>query len=121
MKKWIHKLCDRKGIGLTEVIVAIAVVVIVTAAAISVLVASVQFDAKYNNQTRALNACESAAQCVRFADDEEELAAYLARLGFEKVDGVYVLSESDVPVEVVLNGSVWTVTYEEEVIYESEK
>lgn len=121
MKKRIHKLCDRKGIGLTEVVVAIAVVVIVTAAAISVLVASVQFDAKYNNRTRALNACESAAQCVRFADTESELAVYLARLGFEKVDGVYTLSGSDVPVKVALNGNVWTVTYEDEMIYESKK
>ena len=58
MKKLLKRLVrDRKGISMTEVVVAMALVVIVTGAAISVLIASIQFDVKYKAQTHALNAC----------------------------------------------------------------
>ena len=35
MKKLLKKLCDRKGITMTEVVVAMTVVIIITGAAIS--------------------------------------------------------------------------------------
>ena len=123
MRKLLRKLRDRKGISMTEVVVAMAVVVIVTGAAISVLVASVRFNDKYNDQTYALNACESAAQCIRYADDTVKLEGYLARLGFEKVENEsrYILSGSDTAVEVVIDGNVWSVTFDNELIYEAKK
>ena len=102
---------------MTEVIIALALVVIVTGAAISVLVSSVRFHEKYNDQTYALNACESAISCMRFAEDTDDLFVYLYRLGFVKTDAHrYVLSESDVSVEVVINGNVWTVSFNNELI-----
>lgn len=82
MKKLLKKLLrDRRGISMTEVIVAMALVTIVTGAAISVVMASIKFDAKYNNETTALSYCESVVDCVRFADDEIELKTALSSLG----------------------------------------
>ena len=84
MKKLLKKLLrDRRGISMTEVVVAMALVVIVTGAAISVLIASIQFDAKYKAQTHAQNACESAVECIRFADGKEKLHELLSqKVGF---------------------------------------
>ena len=83
MKKLLKKLLrDRRGISMTEVVVAMALVVIVTGAAISVLIASMQFDAKYKAQTHAQNACESAVECIRFADTQSELEPLLVKAGF---------------------------------------
>ena len=83
--KMLRKLLrDRKGITMTEVIIAMAAVILVSGAAISLLVASVQFDSKYDSQTRALNACESAVRCVRFADEQGKLETYLGALGFDR-------------------------------------
>ena len=122
MRKLLRKLRDRKGITMTEVIVAMTVVILITGAAISLLVASVQFDETYQSQTHAMNACESAAQCVRFADTQAELEGYLARLGFEKVgESQYALPNSETAVKVTVTGNVWTVTLDDDVIYESEK
>lgn len=116
MRKLLNKLRDRKGITMTEVVVAMAVVVIVTGAAISLLVASVQFDNKYQSQTHALNACESAVHCVRFTDDLEKLDDYLKRLNFEVAEGGYAFA--DKTVKVMIGAEAWTVTFDDEVIYE---
>lgn len=122
MKRLFRKLKDRKGISMTEVLIAMAVVTIVTGAAISLIVASVRFDHKYNAQTRALNACESAAQCLRFAEEDAALEEYLAHLGFERVEeNVYSLPGTDGMVQVRLVDGVWTVTFDDQVIYEYEK
>ena len=116
MKKLFRKLQDRKGITMTEVIVAMAVVIIVTGAAISVVTASVKFDAKYNAETYALNACESAVNCVRFADTVEELDALLVgKLGFEKVKGVFTFNGDTV--KVTTDGN-WKVIFGDNTIYE---
>ena len=81
MKKLLHKLLrDRRGISMTEVIVAMAMVTIVTGAAISVVMASIKFDVKYNERTAALSYCESVVDCVRFADNSENLSIALKNL-----------------------------------------
>lgn len=120
MKKLLKKLCDRKGITMTEVVVAMTVVIIITGAAISVVTASVQFDAKYQKETYALNACESAVNCVRFADTPEELADLLNKLAFkEKVSGVlWTFGDDVVRVEDV--GGTWTVIYNDKIMYEKD-
>lgn len=116
MKKLSKLLRDRRGISMTEVVVAMAVVVIVTGAAISLLIASIRFDAKYRAQTEALNACESAVSCVRFADDAEDLEEYLKKLGFEASGDDYVLQDGKVT--VVIGETKWTVKLDNEIVYE---
>ena len=121
MKKLFETLRSRKGITMTEVIVAMAMVLIVSGAAISLLVASVQFDAKYNSQTQALNACESAVEAIRFAGNESDLNGYLARLGFEIKAGEshYALPGNDT-VKIQVDGNKWTVIFEGKEIYAKE-
>lgn len=126
MKMILKRLRSRKGITMTEVIVAMAMVLIVTGAAISLVVASVQFDAKYESQTAALNAAESAVECVRFAGELSELDGYLGKLGFDKVETIPVDVDADSGYELKGNNSVkiWvkgdtvTVTFDNELLYE---
>ena len=124
MKKFLKKLRDRKGITMTEVIVAMAVVILVTGSAISLLMSSVQFDTKYNAQTNALNACESAVHCVRFTKDPAKLDTYLKLLGFEEqpspgTERIYALPGSDTAVVVRITADGCFVTFDNDVIYES--
>ncbi len=124
MKKFLKKLRDRKGITMTEVIVAMAVVILVTGSAISLLMSSVQFDTKYNAQTNALNACESAVHCVRFTKDPAKLDTYLKLLGFEEqpspgTERIYALPGSDTAVVVRITADGCSVTFDNDVIYES--
>lgn len=79
-KLFREKVKNRGGFSIVEVVVGLTVVVMVTAAALSVILASVQMEAKYLNETTALCACESVVACVRFADNEDELAAALETL-----------------------------------------
>ena len=79
-KLFREKVKNRGGFSIVEVVVGLTVVVMVTAAALSVILASVQMEAKYLNETTALCACESVVACVRFADNTDELAAVLENL-----------------------------------------
>ena len=133
--KWLKKLLrDRRGISVTEVVVAMTMVVIVTGAAISVLVASIKFDVKYEEKTSALSSCESAVECVRFADNEEMLkkTLNLIKEGFgtdtdtsEDDRYVFSLTEGDTTVQVVVTSvsgiDNYVVKLNDEVIYETSK
>ena len=119
--KLLNTLRSRKGITMTEVIVAMAMVLIVSGAAISLLVASVQFDAKYNSQTQAITGCESAVEAIRFADSADKYVEYLKILGFEIKEGesYYTLPGNDT-VKIQVNGNKWTVIFEGKEIYAKE-
>lgn len=132
MKLLKQLLRDRKGISMTEVIVAMATVVIVTGAAISVVVASVKSDLKYKEKTAVLGYCQSAVECVRFADSEEMLSKTLDLLkaGFGTAttvgdNKVFSLKEGDSTLEVVVTSVSGTDNYvvklNDEVIYETSK
>lgn len=87
-------LANRRGISMAEVVVSLTMIVMITAAAISVVVASIQFETKYINEVTALRNCESIAACVRYADSDETLASLLKELGFvphdaEDAEGKY--------------------------------
>ena len=122
MTKLILKLRDRKGITMTEVIVAMAMVLIITGAAISLLISSLQFDEKYKSQIYAYTACESAVNCMRYTDSTDDLNKYLPLLGFEKTEeNTYVLSSNAQDVKVSIQGDTWQLMLGGEVIYETKK
>lgn len=103
MKLMTKLLRDRRGISMTEVVIAMAMVVIVTGAAISVLIASVKSDAKYLAKSNALTGCENAVECVRFAEDIDTLDEALEKVGFvtdEDNEYTYKSGESTVKVTV---------------------
>ena len=116
--KLLNTLRSRKGITMTEVIVAMAMVLIVSGAAISLLVASVQFDAKYNSQTQAITGCESAVEAIRFADSADEYVGYLKRLGFEIKEGKsYYTLPGNETVKIQVGGNKWTVIFDDKEVY----
>lgn len=85
MKFFKKLLRDRRGVSMTEVIVAMAAVLIVTGAAITVLVSSSQADTLYRDKYRALNGCENAVECIRFTKDKQTLADALLKAGFSEI------------------------------------
>ena len=79
-KLFREKVKNRGGFSIVEVVVGLTVVVMVTIAALSVTLASMQMEAKYLNETTALCACESVVACVRFADNADDLQNALEKL-----------------------------------------
>jgi len=91
MKKLFKKLLrDRKGISIAEVMVAMAMVLIITGAAIAVVTASIQSDAKFIAKYDTLTACENAVECVRYSTDISVLETALTQTGLG-----FVISEDD--------------------------
>ena len=124
-KLFREKVKNRGGFSIVEVVVGLTVVVMVTIAALSVTLASVQMEAKYLNETTALCACESVVACVRFADNKDELQDALERLAVDgsvddSVAGEYSFQQNTVRVSVVFNLdftnfaiTAWTMSGEE--------
>lgn len=103
---------------MTEVVIAMAVIVMVSGAAISVLIASIKADASFENKYFSLAAVENAAECLQFADDNvEELEKSLKRAGFEKLESIYVLEKGDEKVTVSIENENYVVKLDDEIIY----
>lgn len=120
MKKALLKLLgNRKGISMTEVIVAMAVLVMVSGAAITVLIASVKADTAYQNKYAVLSGCENAAECLRFADGNEVLLKEaLEKAGFAQTDETeFTLEKGNETVTVLKIDESYAVVYNGEVIY----
>ena len=131
-KLFREKVKNRGGFSIVEVVVGLTVVVMVTIAALSVTLASVQMEAKYLNETTALCACESVVACVRFADNADDLQNALEKLAVDgsvddSVAGKYSFQQNTVRVSVVFNLdftnfeiTVWTMSDEpiQQVTYE---
>lgn len=120
MKKALLKLLgNRKGISMTEVIVAMAVLVMVSGAAITVLIASVKADTAYQNKYAVLSGCENAAECLRFADGEKDLLEEaLGKAGFAQTDETeFTLEKGNETVTVLKIDESYAVVYNGEVIY----
>jgi prepilin-type N-terminal cleavage/methylation domain-containing protein len=85
---------SRRGISLVEVVVALAVITIISAAALSLVISSARVDANSLRSTQVTIAAENSLECYRFAESEEKFAELLEKTGdYKKVDGAYVLTE----------------------------
>ena len=135
MKKLFKKLLrDRKGISIAEVMVSMALVLIITGAAIAVVTASIQSDAKFIAKYDTLTACENAVECVRYSTDINVLKTAFKQVGFgdpeiTNADTVYTFTyksgDDDVTVIVTYGaGSNFensVVKYNDETIYTRDK
>ena len=124
--KLIRKLLrNRKGVSLSEVVVAMAVVLMVAGAAISVLIYSSKADAVFRDKYRALTACESAVECIRFANgDADLLNEALANAGFvnppDDGEEKYFIEGNDQAVVICdFESAHYVVKYGDEIIYTS--
>jgi prepilin-type N-terminal cleavage/methylation domain-containing protein len=92
---------SRRGISLVEVIVALAVIAIISTAALSLVISSARVDANSLRSTQVMMAAENALECYRFAENEEEFAALLGHTGdYIEADDSYVLTESSYAITV---------------------
>lgn len=85
---------SRRGISLVEVVVALAVITIISAAALSLVISSARVDANSLRSTQVMMAAENVLECYRFAEIEGDFADLLQKTGdYKKVDDAYVLTE----------------------------
>lgn len=92
---------SRRGISLVEVIVALAVITIISTAALSLVISSARVDANSLRSTQVMMAAENALECYRFAESKEEFAALLEKTGdYKGSDGVFVLTEKSYVITV---------------------
>lgn len=120
-------LRDRKGISLTEVVIAMAVVLTVTGSAITLVISSIKADAGFRAKYQALTACENAADCLRFSKGNLEKLDYaLNSVGFTVTDNIYSNGKNENTVKVIyqedgdLNNNLFdyaTVEYDGETVY----
>lgn len=85
MKSIRNRLASRRGISILEVMISLALIAMVTAAAMTVAVSSIQWEAKYQDEMAALRDRESIAACVRYAESAQTLTPLLEKLGFDAV------------------------------------
>ena len=101
MKFTANSARSRRGISLVEVIVALAVITIISTAALSLVISSARVDANSLRSTQVMMAAENALECYRFAESKEEFAALLEKTGdYKGSDGVFVLTEKSYVITV---------------------
>lgn len=92
MKNVHNILRSRRGITITEVTITLVIIGIISAAALSVVLYSVNVEKNSFSVIEAENAAENALACFRFAETEEEFVEALGKTGaYEKQgDGSYI-------------------------------
>lgn len=100
------RLRSRKGLSLVEVMVALAVIAIISAAALSLVVSSSRLDAKSVKTAKVMMAAENALECFRYADDTGEFKDLL-----NETDAVYTSQDGKLVTNA--NGYVIHITVDE--------
>lgn len=93
----------RKGITVVEVAVALAVISIVSAAAVGLILNSVNVEAKFQAVTQVQNQANSVLDCFRFSSDEDTFSQALQHLGeytFDPQSHAYTLTDGAISVTV---------------------
>ena len=105
MKKNIR---SRKGVSLVEVVVALAVITIISISALSVVFMSVKVEAKTVVVFEVRNSAENAIECFRFADGDEEIfrnclnATVASGQQFAGENGTYVSNAGNYTVTITM-------------------
>ena len=98
----------RRGFCVAEVIVALAVIVTVSAAALTLIFAQIRTDTEAASVFAATNMAENAVECFRFArDTKEDLGELLERCGYSVsfADGRYTAERDGVFGEITVTPS----------------
>lgn len=100
-------LLSRRGVSLVEVVVALVVISVISAATMSVLMNAVTQENKSAITLEVKNTAENAIACFRFADGEEgAFIEYLNRTvaeeEFTKQNGSYVFSAEGYTITITM-------------------
>lgn len=95
-------LRSRRGVTITEVVIALTIIGIISSAALTTVMHSLRVETQSFTVIEAENAAENALACFRYAEDENEFTEALCKTGaYEKQDdGSLVLSEKGYTVTV---------------------
>lgn len=96
------RIFARKGFSLVEVIVALAVIAIISTAAFSLVLSSAKLEADAVRTTAVSAAADDVLDCFRYADSNEEFFAAICKLDEYQTtdDGQYVLNKPSYTVYV---------------------
>lgn len=96
------KVSARKGMSLVEVVVALAVIAIISSAAFSLVLSSANLEADAVRTTAVSAAADDVLDCFRYADDLEEFELAIKKLDEyqNKGDGQYELNKPNYTVYV---------------------
>lgn len=114
---------NRRGMSLLEVVIALTVITIISASALSLVLSSAKSDAKALRTTQVIIAADNALECFKFADNEDEFKTLITKTGeyVSAGDGSYVLTEEAYTVTVTYSAEsvqFKAVDNDNEVIYE---
>jgi prepilin-type N-terminal cleavage/methylation domain-containing protein len=100
------RIFARKGFSLVEVIVALAVIAIISTAAFSLVLSSAKLEADAVRTTAVSAAADDVLDCFRYADSNEEFFAAICKLDEYQTtdDGQYVLNKPSYTVYVNVEG-----------------
>jgi prepilin-type N-terminal cleavage/methylation domain-containing protein len=100
------RIFARKGFSLVEVIVALAVIAIISTAAFSLVLSSAKLEADAVRTTAVSAAADDVLDCFRYADSNEEFFAAICKLDEYQTtdDGQYVLNKPSYTVYVNVDG-----------------
>ena len=105
MKRFFVKRARRRcGISLLETVIALAIISVISAATVTLIVASSRAEARILNDMYITNAAENAVECFQYAENSDELLTLLQR-----TDAAYAVSGED-PQRIFLTKSTYTVT-----------
>lgn len=97
-----NMLRSRKGVTMTEVVIALVLISVISAAALSVVLKSVNIEKNTLTALEAANSAENAVECFRFSDSEEEFLTALQKTApYEQADdGTFVLRASNAVITI---------------------
>ena len=100
------RIFARKGFSLVEVIVALAVIAIISTAAFSLVLSSAKLEADAVRTTAVSAAADDVLDCFRYADSNEEFFAAICKLDEYQTaeDGQYALNKPNYTVYVNVEG-----------------
>ncbi len=95
-------LRSRRGVTITEVAIALVIIGIISAAALSVVMYSVNVEKQSFSVIQAENTAENALACFRYAETEEEFVEALCKTGAyeQQEDGSLILVSNGCTVTV---------------------
>lgn len=87
-----QNISSRKGVSIVEVVVALVIITVISASALSMMMMSVKVERKALTAIEIENAAEDAVDCFRFAQNNAEFLECLQKTGdFVEEDGNFVL------------------------------
>lgn len=95
-------LCSRKGISIVEVVIALVIITVISASALSMILMSVNVEKKTVATLEVANHAENAVECFRYADNHDVFLECLQKTAdFIKEDDSFILRAGSYTVTIL--------------------